>query len=203
MYGLGRAKYRGNEVGYIEKGSFDLGGKKPEAAEMEAEQVPGAAVLIIPQKNGTISPTFNMIQLNYDNLEAMLGGSVHKKTVEGKEETVGWTAPEDVIVLDGPWELELVSGQSVLIPNATLLSDLGGKLALTESAKIECELKLAAPEVKGVPPYGIFDSDSLPEEWTGEKYLLPKKETAAAPEPVSAQQENGHGEPGQTVRQED
>lgn len=175
MYGLGAICFKGTDIGYVEKNSFDLGGKKPEAAEIEAEQVPGAPVLIIPQSNGSIAPTFNAIELKYDNLQALLGGAVHKKQVDGKEVTVGWTAPSSTLILAGPFELRLVSGQSILIPNATLLCNLGGKLTLTETAKIECQLKLAAPEEKGVPPYGVFNSDALPEEWENDKYSLPKK----------------------------
>lgn len=49
MYGIGAVKYKDFVVGYIEKGSFDLGGQKPEAAKIEAEQVPGAPVLVIAQ----------------------------------------------------------------------------------------------------------------------------------------------------------
>lgn len=40
MYGIGAVKYKDFTIGYIEKNSFDLGGKKPEAAKIEAE--PGA-----------------------------------------------------------------------------------------------------------------------------------------------------------------
>lgn len=40
MYGIGAVKYKDFTIGYIEKNSFDLGGKKPEAAKIEAEQVP-------------------------------------------------------------------------------------------------------------------------------------------------------------------
>lgn len=42
MYGIGAVKYKDFTIGYIEKNSFDLGGKKPEAAKIEAEQVQGA-----------------------------------------------------------------------------------------------------------------------------------------------------------------
>lgn len=172
MYGIGCAKYKGKETGYIEKGSWDLGGQKPESTEIEAEQVPTAPVLVIPQKNGSIAPSFNMIELNYENIAALLGGDLrYKKGEESK--VVGWTAPVETIILSGPWEIALVSGQSILIPNATLLSDLGGKLTLTETAKIECSLKVSAPQEKGIPPYGIYDSDNLPEEWT--TFSLPKK----------------------------
>ncbi|RHB21026.1 hypothetical protein, partial [Bacteroides stercoris] len=138
MYGIGAVKYKDFVVGYIEKGSFDLGGQKPEAAKIEAEQAPGAPVLVIPQSNGSIAPTFSVIQMDYKNLHALLGGSLHYKTEDSeKKNPVGWTAPQTAILMQGPWELSLVSGQSVLIPNGTLLSNLGGKLTLTETAKIE------------------------------------------------------------------
>ena len=129
-------------VGYIEKGSFDLGGQKPEAAKIEAEQVPGAPVLIIPQSNGSIAPTFNVIQMDYKNLHALLGGSLHyKKDDSEKKNPVGWTAPQAAILMQGPWELSLVSGQSVLIPNGTLLSNLGGKLTLTDQPHFAARLR--------------------------------------------------------------
>ena len=88
MYGIGAVKYNDFTIGYIEKNSFDLGGQKPEAAKIEAEQVQGAPVLVIPQSNGSIAPTFNVIQMDYKNLHAnLLGGSLHyKKEDSGKEE---------------------------------------------------------------------------------------------------------------------
>lgn len=171
MYGIGAVKYKGKPVGYIAKNSFDMGGTKPESTDIEAEQVPGAPVLVIAQSNGKIAPKFDMIQLNFESLEQLLGGKLHKNG----EKVVGWTAPRAAMVMEGPWGLELVSGQSVLIPNATLLSDLAGKLTLTETAKIEVELKVAMPSAANVPPYGVFASDSLPTEWseTG-NWLLPE-----------------------------
>ncbi|WP_289760173.1 hypothetical protein [Muribaculum intestinale] len=170
MYGLGPVKYKGKPIGYIAKGSFDMGGAKPESSDIEAEQVPGAPVLVIPQSNGKIAPKFDMIQLNFESLHLLLGGAL----VKIGEKITGWTAPRAAIVMDGPWEIALVSGQSILIPSATLLSDLAGKLTLTETAKIEVELKVTAPATEGVPPYGVFATDSLPETWKEEgKWQLP------------------------------
>ena len=40
MYGLGAVKYKDFVVGYIEPGSFDMGGVKPESTKINAEQVP-------------------------------------------------------------------------------------------------------------------------------------------------------------------
>lgn len=177
MYGLGAVKYKGKAVGYIGKDSFDMGGSKPESTDIEAEQVPGAPVLVIPQSNGKIAPKFDLIQLNFESLQQFLGGALHKQG----EKVVGWTAPVPALVMEGPWELELVSGQSVLIPNATLLADLAGKLSLKETAKIEVELKVSMSATADIPPYGVFASDSLPSEWTEAKgWLLPKEATEAA-----------------------
>jgi hypothetical protein len=178
MYGVGAVKYKDFVVGYIEKNSFDMGGQKPESAKIEAEQVPGTPVLIIPQSNGSIAPTFNVIQLNYENLHSLLGGTMHYKEEDSEKKTpIGWTAPTAAVLLTGPWEIALVSGQSILIPNGTLLSNLGGKLTLTETAKIECTLEVAMPE-DGSQPYGVFNTDSIPEEW--KQYKLPPAESAAA-----------------------
>ena len=114
MYGIGAVKYKDFTIGYIEKNSFDLGGKKPEAAKIEAEQVQGAPVLVIPQSNGGIAPTFNVIQMNYSNLHKLLGGSLHYKKEDLEKKTpIGWTAPSEVLVMQGPWELSLVSGQMI------------------------------------------------------------------------------------------
>ena len=87
MYGIGAVKYKNKEVGYIAKGSFDMGGTKPESTDIEAEQVPGAPVLVIPQSNGKIAPKFDMIQLNFETLHQLLGGALHKSA----DKVVGWT----------------------------------------------------------------------------------------------------------------
>lgn len=101
MYGVGAVKYKDFVVGYIEKNSFDMGGQKPESAKIEAEQVPGTPVLIIPQSNGSIAPTFNVIQLNYENLHSLLGGTMHYKEEDSEKKTpIGWTAPTASRVAD-------------------------------------------------------------------------------------------------------
>ena len=171
MYGVGEVKYSGFTIGYIEKCSFDLGGQKGEVTKVEAEQTPGTPVLVIPQSNGTISPTFNLVQLDYENLHACLGGYLHYAAEDTEKATpVGWTAPKSIVVLEGPWKIKLVSGQSILIPNALFQSDLEGKLALTEVAKVSCRLEPMTP-ADGGQPYGVFDNDKLPDEWAG--YALP------------------------------
>ena len=179
MYGIGKVIYNDFAIGYIEKDSWDLGGVKPEATKINAEQVPGIPVLIIPQSNGSISPTFNVIQLNYANIHALLGGSLHYKANDTEKKTpIGWSAPSAAMIMSGPVEIDLVSGQSILIPNGTLMSNLGGKLTLTETAKIECNLEIAMPE-DGSQPYGTFDTDLLPDEWKNSHKLPASEKTGA------------------------
>lgn len=191
MYGIGAVKHKNKKVGYVAKNSFDLNGSKPESVDVDAEQVPGAPVLSIPQSNGKIAPKFDMIQLNFESLKQFLGGSLCKKD----DKIVGWTAPRDILVMDGPWEITLVTGQSILIPSAILLSNLGGKLSLTETSKIEVELKVTTPTKEKVPPYGVFDSNNLPTEWSEQGgWSLPTPSEEAAGEEKANQQEISQSE---------
>ena len=57
IYGIAAVYFAEALIGYIEKGSFDWGGTKPESVDVEAEQVPDAPVLTLLTKNGSISPT--------------------------------------------------------------------------------------------------------------------------------------------------
>lgn len=165
LYGIGKVKFKGFEIGYIEKNSWNNNGKKPEVVEINAEQKPGVAVLVIPQANGTFAPTFNLIQLNYVNLAAALGGElVYAATDTQKKTPIGWEPADDIIQLSGGWSIDMVSGQSILIANGTLLSTLGGQLTLTETAKVECEIRIGEPE-DGGKPYAIFDTDAIPATW--------------------------------------
>ena len=88
-----------------------------------------------------------MIQLNYENMAAMLGG---------KATATGWEAPTALLQLSGECIIDTPSGKRVKIPNAVLLSNLGGKLTLTEVSKIECQLKVMKP-ADGSAPYSISD----------------------------------------------
>ena len=153
MYGIAEVKFGEKTVGYKKKGSFDWGGSKPESTDIEAEQIPDAPVLSLAQKNGQISPTFNLIQLDYETLQAMLGGEL----VGSTGSYTGWKAPTSLIQISGAWTIKLVSGQTVSIPNGMIMANLGGKLTMTEVSKLECQLKVLKPS-DGSAPYEINDS---------------------------------------------
>lgn len=155
IYGIAKLMFNEKLVGWVEKGSFDWGGSKAESTDVEAEQVPDAPVDSLQQKNATINPTFNLIQLNYTNLQLTLGG-----TLEGPEGApTGWSAPSELIELKGQWQIDFMSGQRCTIPKGKLLSNLGGKLTLTEVSKVECEIRVMKPD-DGGSPYKIADIPS-------------------------------------------
>ena len=171
LYGVGQVLFRDFVVGYIKKDSFDMGGVKPEVSKIYAEQLAGTAALVIPQSNGSIAPNFVLIQLDYANLHKALGGTLHYAPADTtKQEPIGWTAPKQVLRLEGPWRIDLVSGQSILIANAVLLSNLGGKLTLKETAEISCTLELQ-PAEKG-DDFGIIDTTEIPKQWIS-SYEIP------------------------------
>lgn len=153
MYGIGEVTFGGKAIGYIEKGSWNWGGKKPETVDVEAEQVPTAPVLTLVTKNGTIAPTFNLIQLDYENLHLALGGTL----VGEPGAYTGWKAPSDLVELRGECKIKLVSGQTVTMANATMTANLDGKLTLTEVSKIACQLTANMPS-DGSSPYEVNDS---------------------------------------------
>jgi hypothetical protein len=142
IYGIAVVKFGELTIGWIEKGSWDWGGTKPESVDVEAEQVPDAPVLTLLQKNGQISPTFNIIQLDYKNIQAVMGGTL----VGGEASPTGWKAPTDLVQKSGAWTIDFMSGQTMKIPNGTILANLGGKLTLTEVSKLECQLKINKPD---------------------------------------------------------
>lgn len=154
IYGIAAVKFGTETIGYIEKGSWDWGGTKPESIDVEAEQVPDAPVLTLAQKNGQIAPTFNLIQLDYKNLVTVMGGTL----VGTAASPTGWKAPTSLVEKRGPWTIDFASGQTMTIPNGTILANLGGKLTLTEVSKIECQLKVNKPESADQAPYEINDT---------------------------------------------
>ncbi len=146
-------------LGYIEKGSWDWGGTKPESTDVEAEQVPDAPVLTLLTKNGQISPTFNLIQLNYEQIQKVLGGTLVTTGTSGSQTVTGWKAPTSLVEISDKITIDFVSGQTMTIPAGQLLANLGGKLTLTEVSKLECQLKVLKPS-DGSAPYEINDTPS-------------------------------------------
>lgn len=145
IYGIAKVEVGSATIGYIEKGSFQWGGTSPEVTDIEAEQVPAAPVLSLLQKNGTIAPQFNLIQLDVNNLQTVMGG-----TVEGKK----WSAPTGLVSVTDSVKITTQSGAVIDIPKATVQANLDGNLTLSEVSKVKVTLKVLTPDGGG-SPYSI------------------------------------------------
>ena len=157
IYGLQALRFKTKLIGYIEKGSFDFGGAKAESVDIEAEQVPDAPVFTLLQSNSTIKPKFNLIQLQYENLQMVLGGELVKNE---QDEVIGWDAPEDLTQINGPAQIDTPSGHRIDIYNAMINANFTGGLTMDAVAKVECELSVMKPELGGKP----FRISNLPDD---------------------------------------
>ena len=159
LYGLDQFKFAASgtpaELGYIEEGSFDLGGQAGETVEINAAQVKGSPVLVIPKKNGSIKPSFDLIQINYNKLVEVMGGSI-RGTVQTP---TGWNAPSKSVNITGVAQIITDSGHVIDIPKAQVTAYPTDKLDLNGVAKIHVELTpiLSAPNAA---PYSISDAPS-------------------------------------------
>jgi hypothetical protein len=147
------------EIGYIAGESFDLGGTAGETVDINAAQVKGAPVFTIPSKNATIKPKFELIQLNYNKMALLMGGSIAGTTAA----PTGWKAPTEIVKVSGHFQVITDSGHLLDIPNGTVAAYLGDKLNLAGVAKVYCEVTPNIP-ADGSSPYTITDYPPVPPE---------------------------------------
>jgi hypothetical protein len=140
------------EIGYIESESFDLGGAAGESVEINAAQVKGSPVLVIPKKNGSIKPKFELIQINYNKLVILMGG-----TISGTPQApTGWNAPSELVRISGHLQVVTDSGHLLDIPNGQVSAYPGDKINMSGVAKVYCEVTPMMP-AGGGSPYSISD----------------------------------------------
>lgn len=153
MYGLEELYLKGLSIGYIKEGSFNWNGSKGEVTKVMAAQVKGTAVKNIPTSNGTMEPTFQMLQFKYANLQKVLGGRLVKQG--GK--VVGWAAPKKLVRLEGFVEVFTDSGMVMVFPSALIQGFITGSLVLTDTSTVDCSLGINQP-VGGENPYYLLDA---------------------------------------------
>jgi hypothetical protein len=157
IFGVAQVKFASGagtpeEIGYIESESFDLGGSAGETVEVNAAQVKGSPVLVIPKKNGSIKPKFELIQIKYNKLVALMGGSVSGT----QQAPTGWNAPSEAVRITGHLQVVTDSGHLLDIPNGQVSAYPGDKINMSGVAKVYCEVTPMMP-AGGGSPYSISD----------------------------------------------
>ncbi len=155
MYGVGLLKFKDQVLGYILKDSFQMNPTKGESSKVWAEQKQSAPVKTLPGSNGTIAPSFNLIEMDYDVMKSILGGTIKKNAAGDK--TIGWLAPSEVITIEGEFIIETVSKHRITISNGLLQGNLGGGLNMTSVSQIEVAIEVQIPEDPDAAPYEIED----------------------------------------------
>jgi len=156
MYGLAEVKVGEKTLGYIEENSFKLNGAKGESTEINAAQVHSAPVLIIPKKNGTIAPSFDLIKMNYENMAAVMGGTVTETGTEGNMKKTGWKAPSKLVQTTDSVTILTDSAHQISIKKALITGYIDGDLNLDSVTKIKMEVKVMMPD-DGSEPYSVDD----------------------------------------------
>ncbi len=163
IYGLADVLFNGESLGYVEKGSFDHGGVKAEVAEIFAEQVLDAPVEVIATSNAKIKPTFNLIKLNFETFQKVLGGTLLTSGTGDDLKVIGWNSPVDTLAdIRGEFLVKYRSGKESYMPYALLLANFGGKATLTETSKLECQLYPIKSE--GKSSYGVYEAGTITED---------------------------------------
>lgn len=160
MYGFEEYKFNGTSLGYVAENSFDHGGKKPEYTAIRAAQVKGYAIKNIAKTNGTIAPTFDLIQFNYENLAKTMGGHI---LTDSNKKPIGWSSPNGAVLLSGYHEIFTDSGQVIVIPSGMVLGSIQGGLTLDDTSKLNLEIAIEQPADKEVKAIYIVDAKECPQ----------------------------------------
>lgn len=153
MYGLAVVKVGEKTLGYIEENSFKLNGAKGEVTKINAAQKHGGPVLVIPKSNGTIAPSFDLIQMDYENMAALMGGEVVKTSDSA---ATGWKAPSKLVQITSPLTIQTDSSHEVKIKKAFVSAYIDGDLNLDSVSKVKVEVEVMIPD-DGSEPYSIDD----------------------------------------------
>lgn len=168
MRGIAALKFNGETLGYVKKGSFKLNGKEAEYTPIEAEQVPDGPVEIILTKNATIEPTFSLIELEYERLQATMGGALVKEGEGADVKVVGWDAPVNLDAVIGNFVLDFYTGRSIPVPRALLLASITGDVTFATPTELSCKV-LPIKDLSDVQKatYGIRDTSTVADEPQG------------------------------------
>lgn len=148
IHGVEELEFNGKVVGLIAEDGIGVGGDEPSNIKIYSAQKRTAPAVVLQDNPGSTEFTFQLIQLNPDNLIATLGG----KLVGNK-----WHAPSQTPNAVGALRILTKAGVSLEVPKAKLTAMLRGNFKHSELVRIECKLELLAPDGDASPMVIDFD----------------------------------------------
>jgi len=132
----------GKTIGNISEEGVDWGGDKPTYNKLVAAQKRNGIVKKVLSNPGSDILTFQMIQLNAQNMVNVAGG-----TAVGEV----WNAPSKKVLITGPASIKTGTGQSIVFKEVALGAEVRGKLGNSGNLYMDCEAEMISPSDDSSP----------------------------------------------------
>ena len=149
IYGIGKLMFSGKEIGWISQDGLAPAGEDAQTTPIYAAQVPDGPVDELVTSPGTIAFSFTLIQLNAQNCVDLLGGEIREK--DG-----AYDPPEAFTNLEGPFEVDCVSGHKIEIPRGKINGKLANNINMSGVLGFACTVKCLKPTETGKKRYRII-----------------------------------------------
>lgn len=148
VYGIGKLKFNNKEIGWISQDGLSPKGEAKQTTAIYAAQVHDGPVDEITSNPGTTAFGFKLIQLTPEKCKDVLGGTV--SATDGAYEP-----PADFKDLEGPFEVECVSGHKIEIPRAKISGELADAVNMNGTLSYDCTVKCLKPLEENKTRYRI------------------------------------------------
>lgn len=149
IYGIGKLKFNNKEIGWISQEGLSPKGEAKQTTPIFAAQVHDGPVDEITSNPGSIAFGFKLIQLKPEICKELFGGTIG--TQDGAYEP-----PVEFEDLEGPFEVECVSGHKIDIPRAKMSGELADSINMSGVLSYDCTVKCLKPLDKDTPRYRII-----------------------------------------------
>lgn len=149
IYGVGKLKFNGKEIGWISQEGLSPKGEAKQTTPIYAAQVQDGPVDEITSNPGTTAFGFKLIQLEPAMCKELFGGTV--AAADGAYEP-----PTEFKDLEGPFEVECVSGHKISIPRAKMSGELADSINMSGVLSYDCTVKCLKPLEANVARYRII-----------------------------------------------
>lgn len=139
----------GLRLGNISEDGVDWGGDPAQKLKLFAAQIRSNPVKTILTRGATNVITGKMIELVPKNCVTLMGGSIN-------EETGGWDAPANSVIIEGNLKILAGTGQTIDVKRVSLTaSDMRGGLGSEKVLGINFEIEMNTP-LDASSPYSIY-----------------------------------------------
>lgn len=157
VYGIGELTFMGKKIGWISQEGLTAKGDAKQTTPIYAAQVHDGPVEEITSNPGTTAFGFKLIQLQPEMCKDLFGGTV--AAADGAYEP-----PTEFKDLEGPFEVECVSGHKISIPRARMSGALADSINMSGVLSYDCTVTCLKPLEEGKARYRIIPPQEAAQE---------------------------------------